>query len=129
MFLSCEARGGHPDPPPGLHEWVVSAHQKSKSYRANPVRPTVCGLQDGRLERISNCKPNRLEYGDVVSLVFGLTYVEDREDWGPVPTVTHVIRVQHANRDVYQLVSQLASVGLEDEVGAMPLGMLVEGGC
>lgn len=128
MFLSCEARGGHPDAPAGLHEWVVAAHQKSKSYRANPVRPVVCGLHNGRLEKIANCVPDHLEYGDVISIVFGLTYVEDREDWGPVPTVTHVVRVQHANRDVYQLVSQLASVGIEDDVGAMPMGMVVDGG-
>ncbi|TFK90044.1 hypothetical protein K466DRAFT_470924, partial [Polyporus arcularius HHB13444] len=93
MFFSCEARGGKPDAPAGVHEWVAAAHKKSKTYRANPVRPAVCGLVDGRLESIDKCTPNKLEYGDVVSLVFGLTYVEDREDWGPVPMLTHVIRV------------------------------------
>ncbi len=127
MFLTCEARGGRPDPPDGVHEWVAAAHRKSKTYRANPVHPTVCGLQDGRLELISNCVPPQLEYGDVVSLVFGITYVEDREDWGPVPMVSHVIRVQHANRDVYLLTSSLAAPDVDDEAGALPIGTVVDG--
>ncbi|TFK78240.1 hypothetical protein K466DRAFT_570961, partial [Polyporus arcularius HHB13444] len=126
MFLTCEARGGRPDPPEGLHEWVAAAHRKSKTYRANPVRPTVCGLQDGRLELIGNCVPPKLEYGDVVSLVFGITYVEDREDWGPVPMLSHVIRVQHANRDAYQLTYSLAAAEVDDEAGELPIGTIVD---
>ncbi len=78
MFLTCETRGGRPELPPGLHEWVVGAHKRTKNYRANPVRPLVCALENGRLQAIGESTPNVLEYGDVVSVVFSLIYVEDR---------------------------------------------------
>ncbi len=129
MFLTCETRGGRPDPPTGLHEWVVGAHRKTKNYRANPVRPLVCALENGRLQAIGECTPKVLEYGDVVSVVFSLIYVEDREDWGPVPMVTHIIRVQRANRDTYPLTSTLASLDTMTEQPGLLLGTVVDGEC
>lgn len=121
MFLTSESRGGRPDPPQGLHQWIVAAHQRSRNYRANPIKPSVCGLQGGRLQKIEDCDPPVLEYGDVVSLVFTLVFVEDRDDWGPVPMVTHVIRVQHANKEVYKLTTAL----VEPEPPADELGLVI----
>ncbi len=129
MFLTCETRGGRPDAPPGLHEWVVNAHKRTKNYRTNPVRPQVCGLEGGRLQNIGQCTPNILEYGDVVSLVFGLVYVEDREDWGPVPMVTHVIRVQAANREAYPLTSSVIVEDVQLDDGTLCIGAVVDGKC
>ena len=85
----------------------------------------VCGLENGHLEKIADCTPNQLEY--VISIVFGVTYVEDLEDWGLVPMVTHIVWVQHVNWDVYQLVSQLVLIGIEDDIGVMPIGMVING--
>ena len=127
MFLTCETRGGHPDAPTGLHEWVVAAHKKSKNYRANPIRPAVCGIEGGRMQKIVDCKPNVLEYGDVISLVFTLVYVEDREDWGPVPFVSHVVRVRRANRVAYPLTSSLIVAQRPPDDGALIIGAVVDG--
>ncbi len=127
MFLTCETRGGQPDPPTGLHEWVVAAHKRSTNYRANPVRPLICGLEGGRLQSIGKCTPQRLEYGDVVSVVFSLIYVEDREDWGPVPMVTHIIRVQHANRDTYPLTATVIAPDVVVGNTGLRIGFVVDG--
>ena len=127
MFLTCEGRAGHPEAPEGLHDWVVAAHRKSKNYRANPIRPVVCGVEGGRMKKIADCTPNQLEYGDVINLVFTLVYVEDREDWGPVPFVSHVIRVQHANRSAYPLTSSLVVAQRPPDEGALIIGAVVDG--
>ncbi len=108
---------------------VVGAHKRTKNYRANPVRPLVCALENGRLQAIGECTPNVLEYGDVMRLVYMLIYVEDREDWGPVPMVTHVIRVQRANRDAYPLTSALAVLDPVVEHEGLLLGAVVDGEC
>lgn len=127
IFLPCELRAARPDPPANLHEWVVAAHQKSRTYRANPVRPTICGLQGGRIQAIADCTPNKLEYGDVVSLVFTLHYVEDRDDWGPVTMLSHIVRVQHANKDIYRLSLPAPVPDIEvDDVGLQP-GTIIDG--
>ena len=63
----------------------------------------------------------------MISIVFGVTYIEDQEDWGPVPMVTHIVWAQHVNWDVYQLVSQLVLIGIEDDIGVMPIGMVING--
>ncbi|RDX47462.1 hypothetical protein OH76DRAFT_1354144 [Lentinus brumalis] len=127
MFLTCETRGARPEAPPGLHAWVVAAHKKTKNYRANGVRPLVCGLENGRLKNIGECTPNVLEYGDVVSIVFSMVYVEDREDWGPVPMVTHVIRVQHANRETYPLTAAVIAADPVVDDGGLCVGAVVDG--
>ncbi|TFK81333.1 hypothetical protein K466DRAFT_502316 [Polyporus arcularius HHB13444] len=127
MFLTCETRAGRPEPPAGLHEWVVNAHNRTKNYRANPIRPIVCGLENGRLQDIAKCTPNVLEYGDVVSLVFSLAYVEDREDWGPVPMVTHIIRVQHANREAYPLAAAFVIEEPLLDASGLCFGAVVDG--
>ncbi len=100
-----------------------------ENFRANPVRPLVCALENGCLQAIGELTPNVLEYGDVVSVVFSLIYVEDQEDWGPVPMVTHVIRVQRANRDVYPLTSALVVLDPVVEHGGLLLGAVVDGEC
>ena len=127
MFLPYELRAARPDPPANLHQWVVAAHQKSRTYRANPARPIVCGLERGRIERISDCTPSQLEYGDVVSLVFTLHYMEDRDDWGPVTMLTHIVRVQHANKDVYRVMEPPPVEDCPvDDIGLQP-GTIIDG--
>ncbi|RDX51349.1 hypothetical protein OH76DRAFT_1347065 [Lentinus brumalis] len=129
MFLTCETRGGiRPDPPAGLHDWVAAAHKRSKMYRANPVRPEVCGLEGGRVQPISECTPNVLEYGDIVSIVFTLMYVENREDWGPIPMVTNIVRVRRANRDAYPLPSVSALPVPETPNLGLPMGTVIVDG-
>ncbi|RPD54719.1 hypothetical protein L227DRAFT_511213 [Lentinus tigrinus ALCF2SS1-6] len=128
MFLTCESRAGHPPAPSGLHEWVIAEHKRNKNYRANPVRPEVCGLENGHMRKIADCTPNVLEYGDVINLIFTLVYVEDRDGWGPVPFVSHVIRVQHANRVAFRLTSDLVAAERPADEGALVIGSLVDGG-
>ena len=79
------------------------------------------------MKKIADCTPNQLEYGDVINLVFTLVYVEDREDWGPVPFVSHVIRVQHANRSAYPLTSSLVVAQRPPDEGALIIGAVVDG--
>ncbi|RPD64427.1 hypothetical protein L226DRAFT_569864 [Lentinus tigrinus ALCF2SS1-7] len=126
MFLTNESRVGQPPAPEGLHEWVVAAHNKSKLYRANPIRPAVCGLEGGRMRKIADCTPDVLEYGDVVNLVFTLAYVEDRDNWGPVPFVSHIIRVQHANRVAYPLTACVDVDTRPSDEGALVIGAVVD---
>ncbi len=105
MFLPYQARGEKPKAPDRLHDWVKVAHARTRSYRANPNRPQVRAVEDGEIRDIARCAKPRLEYGDVVGLVFTVVYVETPANWSPVYMLTDIIRVMHANRDSYPLAA------------------------
>ncbi|RDX52800.1 hypothetical protein OH76DRAFT_1325958, partial [Lentinus brumalis] len=93
MFIPYQSRGVHPPAPAGLHPWVQAAHAKTRNYRANPKRPRVRAIENGELLPISSCSVNKLEYGDVVGLVFTVSYVLNTVNWQPVYHLSDVIRV------------------------------------
>ncbi len=105
MFLPYQARGDKPKAPAQLHAWVRIAHERTRAYRANPNRPQVRAIEDGEIRDIVHCTPPRLEYGDVVGLVFTVVYTETPANWSPVYMLTNIIRVMHANRDAYPLTA------------------------
>ncbi len=114
MFLPYQARGEKPKAPPQLHSWVKQAHERTRSYRVNPNRPQVRAIEDGEVRDIAQCSPPRLEYGDVVGLVFTVVYTETPANWSPVYMLSNIIRVMHANRDSYPL-------GAEEDLDDAPL--------
>ncbi len=103
MFLTYETRGGRPRAPAGLHPWVKSAHGRSRTYRANPMRPQVRAIENGVLRDIQDCTKKELVYGDVVGIIFTVLYSESENGWGPVFMMSDIIRVMEANRDAYPI--------------------------
>lgn len=103
MFFQYQSRGPPPRAPENLHPWVKAAHVKSRSYRANPNRPRVRAIEGREFRSIGDCRPNKLEYGDVVGLVFTVVYVETSSNWAPIYMLSDIIRVQRANREAYPL--------------------------
>ncbi|RDX53637.1 hypothetical protein OH76DRAFT_1342941 [Lentinus brumalis] len=116
MFLPYQGRGEKPKAPRHLHTWVKQAHERTRAYRANPNRPQVRAIEDGELRDIAQCTPSRLEYGDVVGLIFTVVYTETPANWSPVYMLTNIIRVMHANRDAYPLAAseEFDDVGVDD---------------
>ncbi len=101
MFFPHQTRGPQPRAPDGLHPWVRAAHAKTRSHRANPRAPKVRAIENGVLRPISECAQKELEYGDVIGLVFTLSFVVNPTNWSPVYMLTDVIRVKTANRDTF----------------------------
>ncbi|RPD52373.1 hypothetical protein L227DRAFT_514908 [Lentinus tigrinus ALCF2SS1-6] len=103
MFFPFHGRGAQPPVSDALHPWVKAAHGRTRAYRANPKRPRVRGIEAGVVQPIEECTPNRLEYGNVVGLMFTVHYTESQDTWSPVYMMTDIIRVRHANREAYPI--------------------------
>ncbi|RPD53768.1 hypothetical protein L226DRAFT_437843, partial [Lentinus tigrinus ALCF2SS1-7] len=93
MFFPFQGRGPQPAAPEGLHPWVKAAHARTRAYRANPNKPRVRAIKGGRVRPIEECTSSKLEYGDVVSLVFTIHYTETDQNWSPVYMMSDIIRV------------------------------------
>ncbi len=115
MFIPYQSRGVHPPAPAGLHPWVQAAHAKTRNYRANPKRPRVRAIENGELLPISSCSVNKLEYGDVVGLVFTVSYVLNTVNWQPVYHLSDVIRVMPANRETFPLQATEEAEAVPDD--------------
>ncbi|KAI0708384.1 hypothetical protein C8Q76DRAFT_626993 [Earliella scabrosa] len=96
MFLRLEGGQDKPPCPDYLHESVRKADKESWMYRANPIRPRIRSIEEGRLRDIAQSTPSVLEFGDIVAMTFMVTYVEGRFDWYPHYHLLDVVRVQHA---------------------------------
>ncbi|TFK87790.1 hypothetical protein K466DRAFT_490199 [Polyporus arcularius HHB13444] len=101
MFFPHQTRGPQPRAPDSVHPWVKAAHAKSRTHRANPRPPKVRAIENGVLRPIAECAQKKLEYGDVVGLVFTLGFTETPTSWSPVYMLSDVIRVMRANRDAF----------------------------
>ncbi len=112
MFFHYQSRGARPRIPGRLHPWVRAAHARTRAYRANPNPPRVRAIEQNEIRDIADCEKKKLEYGDVVGLVFSIIFAESPTNWGPVYLVTDVIRVMHANRSAYPLPDD--DEGVED---------------
>ena len=117
MFLPHHGRGPRPPAAAWLHPWVKAAHARSRAYRANPDRPRVRGIEKGVFRDISTCEPPTLQYGDVVGIVFTVTYAETPSSWSPIYMMSDIIRVAHANREFYPLPATDELVGEQPDGG------------
>ena len=117
MFLPHHGRGPRPPAAAWLHPWVKAAHARSRAYRANPDRPRVRGIEKGVFRDISTCEPPTLQYGDVVGIVFTVTYAETPSSWSPIYMLSDIIRVAHANREFYPLPATDELVGEQPDGG------------
>ena len=79
--------------PPHLHDWVRRAVEGSSLYRANPARPVIRAVENGRLKDIKHANPDYLQFGDIVALTFMVAYIEGRYDWFPQYHVVDIVRV------------------------------------
>ncbi|TFK87834.1 hypothetical protein K466DRAFT_490170 [Polyporus arcularius HHB13444] len=93
MFLRLRDGETKPAPPDDLHPWVAEADADAKYYYANPVRPGVFALEQGRIRDIQHCQPAELTRGDVVLLMFTLTFIVGPEDWTPHYVPVDIVRV------------------------------------
>ncbi|KAI0722562.1 hypothetical protein C8Q76DRAFT_615308 [Earliella scabrosa] len=93
MFLRNPQGVRKPPFPDHLHEWVRRAEDDSRKFRANPDRPQVRAVEDGRLKAISSCTPNQLREGDGVAITFTLKYIIGATDWYPQYLLIDVVRV------------------------------------
>ncbi|KAI0712626.1 hypothetical protein C8Q76DRAFT_797460 [Earliella scabrosa] len=93
MFLRHPKGLQKPPFPSHLHEWVRRAEEGSRKYRANPDRPVVRAIEDGRLKPISACAPPELREGDGVAMTFTLKYLIGEVDWYPQYLLIDLVRV------------------------------------
>ena len=93
MFLRLQPGERKPACPSHLHPWIAQAERKSRRYRANPIRPEVRGIEDGRLKNISQCTPPRLYDGDAVAMTFTVKYVEGENDFFPQYQLFDIVRL------------------------------------
>ena len=93
MFLRSPQGVRKPPFPEHLHDWVRHAEEGARKYRANPDRPVVRALQDGRLKPIGSCTPSELREGDGVAITFTLKYIIGEKDWYPQYLLIDVVRV------------------------------------
>ncbi|RPD77253.1 hypothetical protein L226DRAFT_459733 [Lentinus tigrinus ALCF2SS1-7] len=103
MFFPFQGRGPQSVAPDGLHPWVKAAHARTRGYQANPRKPRVRAIEGGVVRPIEECTPNKLEYGDVVGLVFTVHYTENDRTWSPIYMMSDIIRVRRANREAYPI--------------------------
>lgn len=121
MFFLHQGRGERPAAAQWLHPWVRAAHARSRSYRANPNRPKVRAIDGGTVRDISACETPRLEYGDVVGLVFTVAYTETPSSWSPTYMLTDIIRVMPANRASYPLSGPDGSEDAQPDDGELSI--------
>ncbi|KAI0746104.1 hypothetical protein C8Q76DRAFT_606319 [Earliella scabrosa] len=93
MFLRHPQGATKPPFPSHLHECVRRAEEGSRRYRANPDRPVVRAIEDGRLKPISACVPSELREGDGVAMTFTLKYLIGDVDWYPQYLLIDLVRV------------------------------------
>ena len=93
MFIRKSDGEKKPAPPDHLHPWVLQAAKRSRLYRVNPARPSVRGVQNGKLCEIAKCTPNTLQRGDAVAIRFTVSYFEGMNDWYPQYNLLDVVRV------------------------------------
>ena len=93
MFLRNPVGAPKPDFPQHLHDWVRQAEDDSRKYRANPDRPTVRAIENGRLKPISSCTPQMLRQGDGVAITFTVKYIVGDVDWYPQYLLIDLVRV------------------------------------
>ncbi|KAI0711640.1 hypothetical protein C8Q76DRAFT_694507 [Earliella scabrosa] len=92
MFIRRKEGERKPKAPDYLHPWVIMAEKKSRRYKANPARPAVRAIENGRLCDISQARPSVLREGDAVAVRFKLVFVEGDRDWYPQYHVSDVVR-------------------------------------
>ena len=93
MFIRRKEGERKPKAPDYLHPWVIMAEKKSRRYKANPARPAVRAIENGRLCDISQARPSVLREGDAVAVRFKLVFVEGDRDWYPQYHVSDIVRV------------------------------------
>ena len=94
MFLRLKHGEKKPPFPSHLHADVRAAERKSRSYRANPARPVLMAVEDGKLKMLSECTPNHLVPGDVLAISFNACYVEAEKYWYPQFMPVEMVRVR-----------------------------------
>ncbi len=130
MFLRFPENEPKPVPPRNVHRWVQIAHEKSHLYIANPACPAVRSIEAGRLKHISKCSPTFLEYGDVVTVTFMMTYVEGRFDWYPQYHIVDVVRVRHSVFHTSAVSARMTAPSIDTSIrAALSDGEIIDGDC
>ncbi|KAI0698734.1 hypothetical protein C8Q76DRAFT_633942 [Earliella scabrosa] len=93
MFLRHPPGERKPRFPKHLHTWVRQAEYKARKYRANPHRPSVRAIEEGRLKSIAQCTPDKLREGDGVAVSFTIKYLEGETDWYPQYLIIDIVRI------------------------------------
>ncbi|KAI0745889.1 hypothetical protein C8Q76DRAFT_606929 [Earliella scabrosa] len=126
MFIRRKDGERKPKAPTHLHPWVLQAERKSRRYRANPARPAVRAIEQGRLCDISQAKPSILKQGDAVAVRFKIAYIEADRDWYPQFLLTDIVRVCVGKRRASEDSRLYVATSVGDE-NALENGEIVDG--
>ncbi|KAI0698749.1 hypothetical protein C8Q76DRAFT_633811 [Earliella scabrosa] len=127
IFLRLKHGEKKPEFPAHLHEEVRVAKRKSRSYRANPARPTLMSVEGGRLKMLQECTPNHFVPGDVLAVTFNVAYIEADKYWYAQFMPVDLVRVRASGsaRGCEEGVVDVADV----RRAALQVGELVNGKC
>ena len=129
MFVRRPDGKKKPASPDYLHKWVLQAEKKSRRYMANPLRPAVRALDQGRLRDIAMCEPNTLAPGDAVAVRFTVTYIEGDKDWYPQYLLSDVVRVCQGERPAPRDGGLYVEPAVLEPQNALEEGEIVDGTC
>ncbi|KAL7281163.1 hypothetical protein ACG7TL_004471 [Trametes sanguinea] len=83
-----------------LHPWIKDATGPNSAYFANPDRPTVFELRDGRLQDIKDCNPPFLKSGNLIWISFGVEFIIGSDLWSTSFVPFEIIRVATVSPDL-----------------------------